>query len=71
MPLIFFCRLGKYYPDVTCDDALVPPPLPIPKCDHDEEAHVKQSRHPSTASRAYYCCPKKSVSFSFINRIAI
>jgi hypothetical protein len=38
------------------DDAPVPPPLSIPICEHDVEAHVKQSRHPSTAARAYYYC---------------
>jgi hypothetical protein len=44
------------------EDAPVPPPRPIPRCEHDEEAHVKQSRHPSTIARAYYCCRYTVVS---------
>jgi hypothetical protein len=53
------------YPDTSCEDALVPPPHLILKCHHNEEAHVKQSRHPTTVSRAYYFCPYKSVSIIF------
>jgi hypothetical protein len=34
-------------------DALVPPPRPVLRCDHGEEAYVKQSRYLSTAARAY------------------
>jgi hypothetical protein len=43
-------------------NAPVPPYFFIMRCDHHKEAHVKQSRHPNTATRAYYCCPNKSVS---------
>jgi hypothetical protein len=50
------------YVNTSCPDAPVPPHFPIQKCDHHKEAHVKQSRHPSTIARAYYCCPYKSVS---------
>jgi hypothetical protein len=50
------------YVKTSCPDALVPPHFPILRCDHHEEAHIKQSRHRSTAARAYYCCPYKSVS---------
>jgi hypothetical protein len=35
------------YADTSCLDALVPPHLPIPRCEHRKEAHVKQSRHPN------------------------
>jgi hypothetical protein len=38
------------------EDASVPPPRPIPRCDHVEEAHMKQSRYLMIAARAYYCC---------------
>jgi hypothetical protein len=57
-------REGKEYPDASCPDAPGPPHFPILKYDHDEETHVKQSRHPSTVARAYYCFPYKSVSNS-------
>jgi hypothetical protein len=50
------------YADTNCPDAPVPPHLSILRCDHRKEASVKQSRQPSTAARAYYCCPYKSVS---------
>jgi hypothetical protein len=50
------------YVNTSCPDALVPPHFLILRCDHHEEAHIKQSRHQSTAARAYYCCPYKSVS---------
>jgi hypothetical protein len=46
----------------TMDDAPVPPPLPILRCEHGVEAHVKQSRHPLTAASAYYCCRYTVVS---------
>jgi hypothetical protein len=36
--------------------------LLFPRCDHDEEAHVKHPRHPTIITRAYYCCRYKSVS---------
>jgi hypothetical protein len=29
---------------------------PVLRCEHSEEAHVKQSRYPSMTDRAYYCC---------------
>jgi hypothetical protein len=44
------------------EDAHVPPPRPVLRCEHGEEAHVKQSRHPSTAARAYYSCRYTVVS---------
>jgi hypothetical protein len=44
------------------EDALVPPPRPIPRCEHDEEVHVKQSRHTLAAARAYYYCHYTIVS---------
>jgi hypothetical protein len=47
--------------NTSCPDALVPPQFLIPRCEHHKEAHVKQSRHPSTIAHAYYCCPNKSV----------
>jgi hypothetical protein len=50
------------YADTSCPEAPVPSHLPILRCEHRKEAYVKQSRHPSTAARAYYCCPYKSVS---------
>jgi hypothetical protein len=50
------------YANTSCPDAPVPPRFPIPRCDHHEEAHVKQSRHLSMAAHAYYCCTYKSVS---------
>jgi hypothetical protein len=50
------------YVDTSCPDALVPPHLFIPRCEHHKEAHAKQSRHPSTTARAYYYYPSKSVS---------
>jgi hypothetical protein len=37
------------------DDAPIPPPLLIPRCEHGVEAHVKQSKHLLTVARAYYC----------------
>jgi hypothetical protein len=53
--------VGNSYPDISCEDAHVPPPRPVLKCGHGEEAHVKQSRYPMMAARVYYCCPYKSV----------
>jgi hypothetical protein len=50
------------YEDTRCSDAPVPPHLPIPRCEHHKEAHVKQSRHLSTVTRGYYYFPYKSVS---------
>jgi hypothetical protein len=55
-----FLRLR--YPNSTMDDASVPLPLPVLRCEYDAEAHVKQSRHPSTAARAYYYCHYTVVS---------
>jgi hypothetical protein len=50
------------YANTSCPDAPVPSHLPILRCEHRKEAHVKQSRHPRTVGRAYYCYPYKSVS---------
>jgi hypothetical protein len=50
------------YTNTSCSDAPVPPHFPILRCDHHEEAHIKQLRYSSMAARAYYCCPYKSVS---------
>jgi hypothetical protein len=50
------------YADTSCPDAPVPPHLSILRCEHHKEAHVKQSRHPTTPARAYYYFPYKSVS---------
>jgi hypothetical protein len=50
------------YADTSCPDDPDPPHLPIPRCEHRKEPHVKQLRHPSTTARAYYYCPYKSVS---------
>jgi hypothetical protein len=50
------------YVDTSCPDAPLPPHISILICEHRKEAHVKQSRHPSTTVRAHYCCPYKSVS---------
>jgi hypothetical protein len=38
------------------EDALVPLPCPILRCDHSEEAHVQQTRYPLTTTHVYYCC---------------
>jgi hypothetical protein len=57
-----FWSEGKEYPNTSCEYVHVPPPFPIPRCDHGEETHVKQSRHLTMATRAYYCCCYKSVS---------
>jgi hypothetical protein len=50
------------YANISCLDAPVPPHFPILRCEHQKDAHVKQSRHLSMASHAYYCCPYKSVN---------
>ena len=47
------------YPTVRCEDASVPPALPVPKCECGIPAEVKQSRWPTTAARAYYMCSVK------------
>ena len=47
------------YPTARCEDALVPPALPVPNCECDISAEVKQSRWPTTAGRAYYMCSVK------------
>jgi hypothetical protein len=47
------------------EDAPVPPPRPISRCDHGEEAHVKQSRYLLMTTRAYYCCRYTVVSIYF------
>jgi hypothetical protein len=41
------------YADTSCPNVPVPHHLPILRCEHRKEAYVKQSRHPSTAARAY------------------
>jgi hypothetical protein len=50
------------YADTNCPDAPVPHHLTIPMCEHRKEAYLKQSRHPNTTARAYYCCIYKNVS---------
>jgi hypothetical protein len=50
------------YADISCLDVPISPHLFIPRCEHRKEAHIQQSRHPSTVARVYYCCPYKSVS---------
>lgn len=47
------------YPTVSCEDAPVPPALPVPNCECGIPAEVKQSRWPTTAARAYYMCSIK------------
>jgi hypothetical protein len=37
-------------------NASVTPHFLILRCEHRKEAHIKQSRHPSTDTRTYYCC---------------
>jgi hypothetical protein len=44
------------------DDAPVPLPLPVLRCEHGIEAHVKQSSHPSMTAHAYYYCRYTVVS---------
>jgi hypothetical protein len=53
------------------DDAPVPPPLHILRCEHSLEAHVKQSRHPSTPARAYYCCRYTVVNIQLFSLIEV
>ena len=50
------CKVKIVYPTVRCEDAPVPPALPVPKCECGIPAEVKQSRWPTTAARAYYMC---------------
>jgi hypothetical protein len=50
---------------LSYEDAPVHLRCPVPRCDHSEEAHVKQSRHPTTTAHAYYCCPYKIVIIKF------
>jgi hypothetical protein len=50
------------YMNTSCLDAPIPPHFSILRCIHRKDTHVKQSRHPNTAARAYYSCPYKSVS---------
>ena len=47
------------YPTVSCEDAPVPPALPVPNCECGILAEVKQSWWPITASRTYYMCSIK------------
>jgi hypothetical protein len=44
------------------EDDPVPLPRPVLRCEHGEEAHVKQSKHLSMVARAYYCCRYTVVS---------
>jgi hypothetical protein len=64
MTCVDIWREGKDYTNARAKDGPVPPHFPIPRCDHKEEAHIKKSRQPITAARAFYCCPYKSVSNS-------
>jgi hypothetical protein len=50
------------YADTSYPDVSVSSHLSILRCEQCKEAYVKQSRHPSMAAGAYYCCPYKSVS---------
>jgi hypothetical protein len=61
----------KTYPNVSLEDASVPPPHLISRCDHDKDAHVKQSRYPTMVTHAYYCCPYKIVSINFSSLIRL
>jgi hypothetical protein len=45
----------------------VPLPRPVPRCYHDEETHVKESRYPTTAARAYYYYCYMVVSIYFFS----
>ena len=38
------CKVKIVYPTVRCEDAPVPPALPVPKCECGIPAEVKQSR---------------------------
>ena len=53
------CKVEIVYPAVRCEDAPVPPALPVPNCECGIPAEVKQSRWPTTAARAYYMCSVK------------
>jgi hypothetical protein len=53
------------------EDAPVSSPRPVLRCDHDEEAHVKQSRYTSMATRAYYCSRYTVVSIYFFSSIQL
>jgi hypothetical protein len=53
------------------DDAPVPPSLPVLRCEHGVEAYVKQSRHPSTAPRVYYCCRYTVMSIQLFSLIEV
>jgi hypothetical protein len=57
------------YSSTSLEDALVPPPHPVSRCDHREEAHVNQFRYPMIATGAYYCCCYKIVSINFFSSI--
>jgi hypothetical protein len=47
------------------DDAPITLSLPVLRYEHGLEAHVKQSRHMSTAAHTYYCCRYTIVSIYF------
>jgi hypothetical protein len=66
-----FWRLGKTYPNTTIEDAPIPLPRLVLRCDHGEEAHVKQYRYPSMSARAYYCCRYTVVSIDFFFSIQL
>ena len=53
------CKVEIQYPTIKCEDAPVPPALPVPNCECGIPAEVKQSRWPTTAARAYYMCSVK------------
>src|SRR6185312_9660099 len=53
-------KIEIQYPTVRCEDAPVPPALPVPNCECGIPAEVKQSRWRTTAARAYYMCSVKS-----------
>ncbi|CAO2046455.1 unnamed protein product [Urochloa humidicola] len=56
-PLYYRKKMGLgQFPDEWNEDAPVPPALPVPNCRCGVPAWVKQSRHRTTAGRAYYCC---------------
>jgi hypothetical protein len=53
------------------DDTPVPLPLPILRCEHGLEAHMKQSSHLSMAARAYYCHRYTVVSIQLFSLIEV
>jgi hypothetical protein len=53
------------------EDAPLPPPRPVLRCDHGEQANVKQSRYLSTTAHAYYCFLYTVVSIYFFSLIQL